>query len=533
MLPAARHLVSTRYSIIIDRRIETMTRQKEQGANKEKEEPQQQDDDTHTTTKDGPGASATVASSQDTATPTTPIATATAVFEESNTDRYRSIASFDQLQFSTRTDLHIAKIDDLIRNVALRAVGVYILLVIVSYLVVGYYVLRGNGDGDSDSNEDANRSHRYRLEYLNGVERMAPMAASVLLATSLCTSFIPMTYRMQTGDRYTGVLIGGFVVQFLAFVTNFLLCCGLIPVPVVIDHMTGMRVFLLRWCEWAPLAFVMTFMTEVCRVDEHSNSNSNSNGNTNKRVVESTTATTNKTTKHNADNDDDDTLSSPLLPPKDDDANNASSSTIQLLRNKILNSSNDSNNKTKTKQKNNTTNHNWTYTLALCQGMSTFCGWMFPFITNTIVWIITMIVSFSLFLVIYYRLYKRYYSFQNMKQKENNNNNNTLGGCGSSTPLAEQELYQWAKLSLGLLTTCTVLWTVLVVAYFCYSFGPLLFPNNQFLQTPGIVMACESIIDVLFKSLYLVIIVDVHNAIFDPNARTNRRLTELRQVRSI
>ena len=44
-----------------------MTRQKEQGANKEKEEPQQQDDDTHTTTKDGPGASAAVAPSQDAA----------------------------------------------------------------------------------------------------------------------------------------------------------------------------------------------------------------------------------------------------------------------------------------------------------------------------------------------------------------------------------------------------------------------------------------------------------------------------------
>jgi hypothetical protein len=33
-------------------------------------------------------------------------------------------------------------------------------------------------------------------------------------------------------------------------------------VPIVVDHMTGCRVHVLRWCEWSVLAFAMTFMVE-------------------------------------------------------------------------------------------------------------------------------------------------------------------------------------------------------------------------------------------------------------------------------
>ena len=46
-------------------------------------------------------------------------------------------------------------------------------------------------------------------------------------------------------------------------------------------------------------------------------------------------------------------------------------------------------------------------------------------------------------------------------------------------------------------------------------------------------MVSECFIDVLFKSVYLLLIVDVHNTIFDPNARAQRRLEELRQVRIV
>jgi hypothetical protein len=34
-------------------------------------------------------------------------------------------------------------------------------------------------------------------------------------------------------------------------------------VPIVVDHMTGCRVHVLRWCEWTVTAFTMTFMVEA------------------------------------------------------------------------------------------------------------------------------------------------------------------------------------------------------------------------------------------------------------------------------
>jgi hypothetical protein len=96
--------------------------------------------------------------------------------------------------------------------------------------------------------------------------------------------------------------------------------------------------------------------------------------------------------------------------------------------------------------------------------------------------------------------------------------------------IAEQELYHWARLSLGLLKTCTFMWTVLVVAYFIYTIGPMILPESSLVNATGFGMICESIIDVLFKSVYMLIIVDVHDTIFDKGARAERRLEELRQV---
>jgi len=354
---------------------------------------------------------------------TTEIASASCAHNDHAADNNVNGASFDQLQSSARTDLHIAKIDDLIRGVAFYAFGVYMILVGLSYHVGTFGIFPGIAAGD-----------RIHMERLSGVERTAPMLAAVLLGTSICTSFIPLTYRKKKGDRMlTGIMIAGFVVQFVAFTTNILLCT--VPVPVIIDPMTGMRVFLLRWSEWAPLAFVMTFITEVCRVKSDNNNN-------------------------------------------------------------------------------NMMNHHWAYWLALCQGLSAFCGWLFPFITNFTLWVATMVISCLLFIVIYYRLYIRWMSYRKMKN------------VGSS--LTEREMHQCARLSLGLLTTCAVLWTFLVLAFSVYSFGPMLFPENQLLKTRGMVMCCECFIDVLFKNLYLIIIVDIHNAIFDPNARANRRLEEMR-----
>ena len=50
------------------------------------------------------------------------------------------------------------------------------------------------------------------------------------------------------------------------------------------------------------------------------------------------------------------------------------------------------------------------------------------------------------------------------------------------------------------------------------------------LRNPAANMMAECLLDVVSKVLFLIVIVEVHHAIFDPHARTERRLDELRQL---
>lgn len=155
------------------------------------------------------------------------------------------------------------------------------------------------------------------------------------------------------------------------------------------------------------------------------------------------------------------------------------------------------------------------YQLAWTQGLSTFAGWCFPFMKNIISWTICMIISCLLFSILHIRLRARSIEFSKMVE-------------GSTT--MEQEMYNWSKLSLGLLRTCTYVWSTLVVVYCFCNVGVAMFPNSILLNTPGLAMLLESTLDVMFKAIYLLIVLDVHDSIFDQNARSERRLDELRQV---
>ena len=390
---------------------------------------------------------------------------------------------------SAKSDIYIAEIDRRCRNVALSSVLVWMLLVGLSYFV-GY--------------------RKNCIEQLSGVEQQAPMAAAMLLGASILSNLIPMTYRFKKGEQLTGVVTAGLIVQFVAFITDLMLCT--LPVPVFVDPFTGARVFGLRWSEWTPLAFVMTFLTEACRLDDRASYNY-ANGN-----MDDTSTSTNT----NSSNQNETGMNTSIL---------THSSNHNILRQPItdterlhvdesapLMNKRSSNRDINNDNGNSSINLSSAYYLSLCQGLSTFCGWIFPLINNVYIWIITMIISCLLFVVIYYRLYVRYSLFKKMKVGES---------------MDEKEMYQWARLSLGLLATCAGLWTFLVVAFFVYSVGPILLPKTSFLKTRGFVMVCESSMDVLFKSLYMLLIMDVHSAIFDPNARAKRRLEELRQMMNI
>lgn len=90
-----------------------------------------------------------------------------------------------------------------------------------------------------------------RIERLEGIERTAATLAAATLGVS-CLSTIHRSF--------SGVIAAALVVQLCAVVTDVLMAAA--PVPVLIDNVTGSRVHMLRWCEFAPLAFLMTLLTE-------------------------------------------------------------------------------------------------------------------------------------------------------------------------------------------------------------------------------------------------------------------------------
>lgn len=103
--------------------------------------------------------------------------------------------------------------------------------------------------------------------------------------------------------------------------------------------------------------------------------------------------------------------------------------------------------------------------------------------------------------------------------------------CGTSVD--EIEIYSRSSLSLKLLCTCTFLWTALVSSYFLSTVGPMVFPTVGWLQDSSLTMVSECFMDVCAKVLYMSVIVDVHDAVFDQGKRAERRLEELRQMMAV
>ena len=291
------------------------------------------------------------------------------------------------------------------------------------------------------------------LVVLSGWERTAPSVAFAVLLVSTLSWVLPLLYRSgglsgtggsgSGGGRggLSGILVGGLTVQFIALFTELLMAT--IPTPVMYDPVTGTKVHLLRWCEWTPLAFLMTYLTEATDVPKGGREGWKS-------------------------------LRVPLL-------------------------------------------H------GACQGLSTLCGLIFPFCRGVVDWTLWMVVSCLLFGVIYVGLaYKR----------------RAFRGMDKGTTVDDIETYARGRLSLGLLWTCTVMWSVLVLAYFVYSCAPMVYAgaareDSWFHPTGSLTMISEAALDVLLKVVYMKIIVNVHDTVFDDAARAERRLKELREMMSV
>jgi hypothetical protein len=95
------------------------------------------------------------------------------------------------------------------------------------------------------------------LVYLSDSERMAAAIAFYSLLTSTLLMVMPLALQRR---KLGPLMWAALTTQGLAIVSNFVL--AFCPVVVRIDAITHSPVYLTRWCEWIPLAGLMTFLCE-------------------------------------------------------------------------------------------------------------------------------------------------------------------------------------------------------------------------------------------------------------------------------
>eukprot|EP00804_Cyclotella_cryptica_P000573 CCRYP_009977-RB/>CCRYP_009977-RB protein AED:0.01 eAED:0.01 QI:145/1/1/1/1/1/2/1184/902 len=155
---------------------------------------------------------------------------------------------------------------------------------------------------------------------------------------------------------------------------------------------------------------------------------------------------------------------------------------------------------------------------AAAQGGAVFLGLMFPFCPGYWTWMCSMVVSCLLYLTNYPRMLQR--------------RSEIPPTLRVGATVEEAERYNSAITALRLRYVCTAVWSIIVALYFISSIGPKFAAEDSILRNPAANMCCECFFDVLSKVLFLVTIMDVHHAIFDPFARSERRLEELRKLMS-
>jgi hypothetical protein len=218
-------------------------------------------------------------------------------------------------------------------------------------------------------------------------------------------------------------------------------------VPVRLDSvLDNKRVSVLRWAEFAALAFLMTFLTEAFGVH------------------------------HQHDRDD-----------KDKQQQRKGALSIPMMH-------------------------------ALCQGLSTLVGMLFPYCPNAPTWYTLLLISCGLFSVIFPRLYSKQAAFRAMKP---------------GRTVQQAMLYDRAGLSLKMLQACTICWTLFPIVFFLSGFVvPYFLPPSSVFRDPALPMICEALLDILSKVVQMNVIMDVHNGVFNDQdgARALQRLHEVKEA---
>ena len=99
-----------------------------------------------------------------------------------------------------------------------------------------------------------------KWEYLEGGEQQAATLAFVVLLVTILVQVMHTCVGSEASDL-SGIMVAALTVMVVAMITNGLMAFG--PTVVTFDKFTNARVFLTRWCEWVPLAGLMTYLSEA------------------------------------------------------------------------------------------------------------------------------------------------------------------------------------------------------------------------------------------------------------------------------
>ena len=104
-----------------------------------------------------------------------------------------------------------------------------------------------------------------------GLEQQVPFVASVVSTAVLVYFLLPFIAHISSEEnkrkkKLSGIMIAAICTSLISIVTNILLSS--FPTIVVQDSFTGVRVFAVRWCEFIPLAGLMTYMADAIDMEK-------------------------------------------------------------------------------------------------------------------------------------------------------------------------------------------------------------------------------------------------------------------------
>ena len=142
--------------------------------------------------------------------------------------------------------LEIDKINILFRRASTLSAITWIVLVIVVYAI----------------------TPREQWKFLSDPERECATLAFCILLTSTVMTLSPFLVERKI-QTMSPIVYAAIVTQLVAVCTNGIL--AFCPTVVKVDPVTHARVFLIRWCEWIPLAGLMTFFAEAVEIPNTKN----------------------------------------------------------------------------------------------------------------------------------------------------------------------------------------------------------------------------------------------------------------------